>query len=346
MSLVWLVLIPVIAFIIFLVVLLFIFFSIPSRRDFPFFRRHAIVTGGSKGIGYQLAAGLIDRGCNVTIVARNVNDLKRACDDLQTLADQRGQRQKVQWKSIDMTADYEVIKLAFDECAKELGPIDILINNAGHSVQAPFSELPITDFEKQMKVNYLSAVYATRAVVDDMKERKTGHISFVSSAAGQFAIFGYSAYSPTKFALRGFADTLHMELLPYKVNVGVLYPPNTDTEGFKVELETMPEETKLMSDAAGLFTPKFVAEAHLQDIADGNYTTTIGLDGWMLGVLTAGAAPEKSLFRALTQGALAGIFRVVTLVYLGYFNGITKKCYRRRLAEKEEEREKNERKAE
>lgn len=343
MSLVWLVLIPVAAFVIFLIVLLFIFFSIPSRRDFHFFRRHAIVTGGSKGIGYQLAVGLIERGCNVTIVARNVKDLERACSDLQTLADQRGQRQKVQWKSIDMTAEYEVIKAAFDECAKELGPIDILINNAGHSVQAPFCELPVTDFEKQMKVNYLSAVYATRAVVDDMKARKTGHISFVSSAAGQFAIFGYSAYSPTKFALRGFADTLHMELLPYKVNVGVLYPPNTDTEGFKLELETMPEETKLMSDSAGLFTPKFVADAHLKDIADGNYATTIGLDGWMLGVLTAGASPEKSLFRALTQGALAGIFRAVTLVYLGYFNGITKKCYRRRLAEKADE---NERKAE
>lgn len=150
------------------------------------------------------------------------------------LADQRGQRQKVHWKSIDMTGGYDVIKSAFDDAARELGPIDILINNAGHSVQAPFCELPITDFEKQMAVNYLSAVHATRAVVDDMKTRKTGHISFVSSAAGQFAIFGYSAYSPTKFALRGFADTLHMELLPYKVNVGVLYPPNTDTEGFKV----------------------------------------------------------------------------------------------------------------
>lgn len=133
-----------------------------------------------------------------------------------------------------MTGGYDVIKSAFDDAARELGPIDILINNAGHSVQAPFCELPITDFEKQMAVNYLSAVHATRAVVDDMKTRKTGHISFVSSAAGQFAIFGYSAYSPTKFALRGFADTLHMELLPYKVNVGVLYPPNTDTEGFKV----------------------------------------------------------------------------------------------------------------
>ncbi|CAB3405692.1 unnamed protein product [Caenorhabditis bovis] len=338
MGLVFLVFIPIIGFVIFLVGGLVLYFSLPSRRDFFFYKKHAVVTGGSKGIGFQLAAGLIERGCNVTIIARNVNDLKKACESLEELAIQRGQNQKVQWKSLDLTSNYEQIKKTFDESAAELGPIEILINNAGHSVQAPFSELPVDDFEKQMKINYLSAVYASRAVVEDMKSRKSGHISFVSSAAGQFAIFGYTAYSPTKFALRGFADALHMELLPYRVNVGVLYPPNTDTEGFKVEIETMPEETKLISDSAGLFTPKFVAEAHLNDIADGNYATTIGLDGWMLGNLTAGASPEKSLPRAIVQAMLAGIFRAITLVYLGYFNGIVKRCHRRKLTEEEEKR--------
>ncbi|CAI5449518.1 unnamed protein product [Caenorhabditis angaria] len=302
----------------------------PSRREFFLHRKHAVITGGSKGIGFALASELVNKGCHVTIIARNVNDLKNASGKLQELADSRGQNQKIAWKSVDMTAPYEIIKEAFDNAAKELGPIDILINNAGHSVQAPFCDLPITDFENQMKINYLSAVHATRAVVDDMKQRQTGHISFVSSAAGQFAIFGYSAYSPTKFALRGFADTLHMELLPFKVNVGVLYPPNTDTEGFKVEIETMPEETRLMSESAGLFTPDYVAQQHISDIESGNYSTTIGLDGWMLGNLTAGACPEKSLARGLVQVCFAGLFRAITLVYLGYFNGITKKCQKRR----------------
>ncbi|KIH49425.1 hypothetical protein ANCDUO_20500, partial [Ancylostoma duodenale] len=77
-------------------------------------------------------------------------------------------------------------------------------------------------------------VYATRCVVAGMKSKRSGHISFVSSAAGQCAIYGYTAYAPTKFALRGFADALQMELFPYNINISVLYPPNTDTEGFKV----------------------------------------------------------------------------------------------------------------
>lgn len=78
-----------------------------------------------------------------------------------------------------------------------------------------------------------------------MKERKQGHIAFVSSAAGQCAIWGYSAYSPSKFALRGFAEALHMELLPYKIGVSILFPPNTNTEGFQEELKGMPEEVKI-----------------------------------------------------------------------------------------------------
>ncbi|KHJ95203.1 3-ketodihydrosphingosine reductase domain protein [Oesophagostomum dentatum] len=128
-----------------------------------------------------------------------------------------------------------------------------------------------------------------------------------------------------------------MELFPYKINVSVLYPPNTDTEGFKIESATMPEETELISAAAGLFSPEEVAEAHVKDIESGQYTTAIGLDGWMLSVLTAGAAPERSMLRALTQIFLAGLFRGIILVYTGYFYGIVKKCYRRRKAEAAEQ---------
>lgn len=75
-----------------------------------------------------------------------------------------------------------------------------------------------------------------------MKARRSGHIALVSSAAGQCAIWGYTAYSPSKFALRGFAEALQMELLPHGIGVSVLFPPNTTTEGYEEELRTMPEE--------------------------------------------------------------------------------------------------------
>jgi len=69
------------------------------------------------------------------------------------------------------------------------GPIDLLINNAGTCIQNAFDELPEDAFEKQMKTNFFSAVYMTRAALPQMKERRCGHISFVSSAAGQCAIW-------------------------------------------------------------------------------------------------------------------------------------------------------------
>ena len=86
-----------------------------------------------------------------------------------------------------------------------------------------------------MRINYLGSVFCTKSVIDSMKSRKFGRIVFVSSQAGQIGIFGYSAYSATKFALRGFAEALQMEVKPYGVYVTVAYPPDTDTPGLKEE---------------------------------------------------------------------------------------------------------------
>ncbi|VDM68408.1 unnamed protein product, partial [Strongylus vulgaris] len=155
-----------------------------------------------------------------------------------------------------------------------------------------------------------------------MKRRRSGHISFVSSEVGQFAIYGYSAFAPTKFALRGLADALQMELMPYDINVSILYPPNTDSESFRKQSMARTEEMRLIADTGGLFTPKQVAEAHVKDIENGQYSTWLGLNGWVLSVATAGASPERSVFRALTQVLFAGIFRLLMIVYLRKFNGI------------------------
>ncbi|KAE9421857.1 hypothetical protein Angca_005556, partial [Angiostrongylus cantonensis] len=278
----WVALFPISVILLGLVFLLVLYFSIPSRKGFSLKKKHAVVTGGSKGIGKEIAHSLISKGCNVSIIARNETDLKACLSHLQMAADQRSQQQKVRWYSLDVTKSYEEFESVVRLAETELGPVDVLINNVGTSVQGAFDELPISSFEEQTRINYLSAVYATRCVVGGMKLRRSGHISFVSSAAGQCAIWGYTAYAPTKFAIRGFADALQMELSPYNINVSVLYPPNTDTEGFKVEMATMPEEVRLISGTAGFFSPQDVAKAHVQDIEDGQYATAIGLDGWML----------------------------------------------------------------
>jgi 3-dehydrosphinganine reductase len=83
-----------------------------------------------------------------------------------------------------------------------------------------------------MKLNYLGGVYCTRSVIESMKKRKFGRIMFVSSQAGQIGIFGYTSYSASKFALKGLAESLQMEVKPYNIYVSIAYPPDTDTPGF------------------------------------------------------------------------------------------------------------------
>ena len=81
-------------------------------------------------------------------------------------------------------------------------------------------------------------------------------IVFTSSAAGQVGVYGFTAYSPTKFALRGFAEALQMELSNDNISVQVVYPPDTDTPGYKLEQIGKPKETHLISESAGLFRPE------------------------------------------------------------------------------------------
>lgn len=86
-----------------------------------------------------------------------------------------------------------------------------------------------------MRVNYLGGIYCTKSVIESMKNRRFGRILFVSSQAGQIGIFGYSAYSASKFALRGLVEALQMEVKPYNIYVTLSFPPDTDTPGFKEE---------------------------------------------------------------------------------------------------------------
>uniref|UniRef100_A0A0K0E1R6 3-dehydrosphinganine reductase n=1 Tax=Strongyloides stercoralis TaxID=6248 RepID=A0A0K0E1R6_STRER len=311
-------------------------FSLSKKISMNFKKKHVLITGGSKGIGKQIAIESIKKGANVSIVARDEVSLKSTCDELNKLSSDLNNGTKAFWFSVDMSSDFKTIENVIRNAEMKLGPVDILINNAGVSTQQAFEDLPIESFDKQMKVNYLSGVYSTRAVIKEMKKRKSGHIVFVSSAAGQCAIWGYSAYSPSKFAIRGFADALSMEVLPYGIGVTVLYPPNTNTEGFAEELKTMPEEVKIISDSAGIFEPSYVAKKLIKGIENGDYNVNIGLDGWMLGNLAAGASPEKSIIAATTQIFLNGLFRGIFLLYMGHFNRIVGRCKRKREMTEEE----------
>ncbi len=198
---------------------------------------HAIITGGSEGIGLAAAAAFLDRGARVSLVGRSEDKLEAAAASLAP---------SVQTASADV-ADISSLATAFASLCDAQGPCDVLVTSAGYSHPGNFAEIPIEQFGKQMEVNYLGTVYATRIVLPSMLERRSGHICVVSSVAGFIGVFGFTAYSPTKFAVKGFAESLRDEVHPHDVRVSIVYPPDTDTPGFRAENRIKPEECARIS---------------------------------------------------------------------------------------------------
>ncbi|RUS90415.1 hypothetical protein EGW08_001820 [Elysia chlorotica] len=287
------------------------------------------VTGGSSGIGKSLAILAVKRGAKVTIVARNKDRLVEAQNDISS----HGAKEQVQIVSVDLSADFEEVQKSFNKAESTFGHIQFLINCAGSSIPGRFEELPISTFQKMMDINYMSAVHATRAVIAGMKSRCEGRIVFVSSQAGQLGLYGYTSYSASKFALRGLAEALQMEISPYNIRLTLAFPPDTNTPGFAEEQKGKPEETKLISETSGLFSPEKVAQTILDDTVRGRFFSSIGLDGWMLANVTCGFSPSTSVMEVMQQSLTMGLFRIVSIFYLYHFDKTVKECKLRRNAE-------------
>ncbi|RXN27709.1 3-ketodihydrosphingosine reductase [Labeo rohita] len=298
-------LLVVAAFIVAFVLLLYMISPLISPKPLKLNGAHVVVTGGSSGIGKCIAMECYKHGAFITLVARD---------------------EVVLCISVDVSKDYNQVESVIKQAQEKLGPVDMLVNCAGTSISAKFEEVEVDRFKKMMEVNYLGSVYPTRAVITTMKERRMGRIMFVSSQAGQIGLFGYTAYSPSKFALRGLAEALQMEMKPYNIYVTVAYPPDTDTPGFAEENKTKPLETKLISETSGVCQPEQVAKIVVKDAVQGNFTSSFGPDGYMLSALTCGMSPVTSITEGLQQIVTMGLFRTIALFYLGSFDSIVRRC--------------------
>lgn len=219
---------------------------------------HVIVTGGSSGIGRAVARQLAERGSRVSLVARRPDLLEETADWLRTAG------HRVQTATADV-ADREQVTVAVDGLVAEFGPCDVLVSSAGMVEPGYFSELPDDVFRQTMDVDYFGTLWPIRAVVPSMVERRTGSIVGVSSGAG-IGVFGYSAYSPAKFAVRGLLEVLRCELAPYGVHVGCVCPPDTDTPQLEYENRIKPPETAAISGTIKPISADRVAESLVRGI--------------------------------------------------------------------------------
>lgn len=216
----------------------------------------AIVSGGSSGIGKACAARLVDAGHVVALLARDSARLEVARAELAA----RKPGALVLAESVDV-ADRAACAAAVADLIEKHGAPAWVVASAGMARPGLFLDQSIEDYAAHMQVNYLGTVNLLKAATPSMAGAGCGHVVLVASGAAFLGIYGYSAYAPTKFAVRGLAEILRLELGHHGVSVTLSCPPDTDTPQLAAEMKTKPALTRRISAGGGVWPADQVAEA-------------------------------------------------------------------------------------
>lgn len=257
---------------------------------------HAVVTGGSSGIGLATARELHGRGARVSLVARDGERLAAAAARVGAGCG---------WASADVT-DRDALGRAVGELTAGQGPVDLLVCSAGAAHAGYVEELDEAVFRAQMELNYFGTLHAVRAVLPAMLERGRGGIVAISSAAALVGVFGYVAYAPAKHAVRGLCEALHAEVGRRGIYVACAYPPDTLTPGFEVENRIKPAETAAVSAMVAPKPPEVVAAAIARGIGRGQRVITADLQTALLARAGGLVGPLAERVMARRLQAVAG----------------------------------------
>jgi len=197
-----------------------------------------LITGGTSGIGLELARILAARGARLFLFARSQDNLIKTINDLKTI--QSGDYHGIPTDVSDANQVAQSVKQVIEMA----GVPDLLINCAGAAHPGYVQDLDLEIFRWMMDVNYFGTVFVTKAVLPGMIERKSGYIVNIASLVAVVGMYSYTAYGASKFALRGFSDALRMEMKPHGIRVSIVYPADTDTPQLTYENQYKPAELK------------------------------------------------------------------------------------------------------
>jgi NAD(P)-dependent dehydrogenase (short-subunit alcohol dehydrogenase family) len=176
-----------------------------------------LITGGSRGLGLALAREMVQEGARVAICGRDAGSLERARDSLaRTGAD-------VVAVPCDLTQPASANSLV-DEVRRRLGPVDVLINNAGVIEVGPAETMSLADYQEAMATNFWGMLYPTLAVLPEMRARGSGRIVNITSIGGKLGIPHLLPYSASKFAAVGFSEGLRSEVASQGIKVVTVCP--------------------------------------------------------------------------------------------------------------------------
>jgi 3-oxoacyl-[acyl-carrier protein] reductase len=184
----------------------------------------AVVTGGSRGIGYCIAERLLEEGAKVMICSSQQRHVDKA---LETLRKKAGKC--VAGIQADVR-DYRQVDQMINSCETTFGGLDILVNNAGIGIFRPVDELSVEEWDTVIGTNLTGVFYCVRAAVPRLKRRGGGYIFNISSLAGKNPFAGAAAYNASKFGLNGFSEAMMLDLRYDNIRTSYILPGSVDTE--------------------------------------------------------------------------------------------------------------------
>ncbi len=206
----------------------------------------AIITGGTKGIGYGIAEALLKQGLNVAITGRKKEDAEAAAEKLNSQDSAKG-------KAIGLQADvrdYKSQESAVKETLKAFGNLDIVIANAGVGHFASIDVLSLEQWQETIDTNLTGPFYSLKAGLDQLKKNK-GYFITISSLAGTNFFQGGSAYNASKFGLTGFTQAAMLDLRNYGIKVSTIMPGSVSSyfngnepskeDAWKIQIEDIGE---------------------------------------------------------------------------------------------------------
>ena len=249
---------------------------------------HLIITGGSSGIGLEVARIYLAKGYRVSLMARRADILQDAREEL--LKANLATHDAILLVTVDVCNETET-RAAVIAAEAAHGPCDVLVTSAGR-VDPQFFDAQSSDiFDAQLAVNFFGTIYAVRAVLAGMRQRRSGRIMLISSGAALIGIPAYSAYCASKSALTGFAEALRLEAQSYGVSVSICYPPDTLTPQYEREIGLRPPAAQVLMGAVRPWKPETVAQLLVVGTERGKRQVQFGLTLKLLSCFSAFIKP-------------------------------------------------------